>query len=144
MYAADPKVDPKAPLGSLISGAAGERIHGLVQNALSAGASVIGGKLDVQGAIMQPIVLGSVTEKMDIFYQESFGPVVSLFEFTTTEEAIGLANDTEFGLVASVYSQDITAAICVARKIRSGSCHINGPTVHGEYSKHSIAFMPSY
>ena len=69
---------------------------------------------------------------MDIYYQESFGPLVTLFEFETREEAIRLANDTEYGLVSSVYGEDIPEALAVARKIRSGSCHINGPTVHGE------------
>lgn len=69
---------------------------------------------------------------MDIYYQESFGPVVCLFEFETNEEAIQMANDTEYGLVASVFGDDIQDALAVARRIRSGSCHINGPTVHDE------------
>lgn len=68
---------------------------------------------------------------MDIYYQESFGPVVSLFEFDNNEEAIQIANDTEYGLVSSVYSENIMEAISVARNIKSGSCHINGPTIHG-------------
>jgi len=132
LYAADPKKDPKAPLGSLITTVAGDRVRKLVQNALSSGAQINGGKFEVSGAIAQPLVLTNVTKDMDIYYQESFGPVVSLFEFKTNEEAIKLANDTEYGLVSSVYSENIVEALAVARKIRSGSCHINGPTVHDE------------
>lgn len=68
---------------------------------------------------------------MDLYYQESFGPVVAIFEFETNEEAIRLANDTEYGLVASVFGNNIVETLAVARKIKSGSCHINGATVHG-------------
>jgi acyl-CoA reductase-like NAD-dependent aldehyde dehydrogenase len=105
-----------------------------VQNALSNGAQIRSGRFDIVGAIAQPLVLEHVTKDMDIFYQESFGPVVSLFEFETHEEAIRLANDTEYGLVSSVYSENITEALAVARRIRSGSCHVNGPTVHGKFT----------
>jgi acyl-CoA reductase-like NAD-dependent aldehyde dehydrogenase len=132
LYASDPKRDANAPLGSLISSAAGERVSKLVNGALSQGAIVVGGKFDIQGALSQPVALKNVTKSMDIYYQESFGPTVALYEFDTIEEAIHLANDTEYGLVSSVYGDDITEALKVARKIRSGSCHINGPTVHGK------------
>ena len=115
----------------MISPAAGERVESLITDALSKGAQILAGQFYVQGAVVQPIVLGGVTRDMDIYYQESFGPVVTLFEFDTNEEAIRLANDTEYGLVSSVFSENIAAALAVARKIRSGSCHINGATVHG-------------
>jgi acyl-CoA reductase-like NAD-dependent aldehyde dehydrogenase len=132
LYADDPRKDPNAPLGSLISTAAGERVSKLIHGALSQGAVVVGGKFDIRGALSQPVALKNVTKNMDIYYQESFGPSVALYEFDTLEEAIHLANDTEYGLVSSVYGDDITEALKVARKIRSGSCHINGPTVHGK------------
>lgn len=102
-------------------------------DALAKGATAHGGRFAVDGAIVQPLVLQNVRKDMDIYYQESFGPVVSLFEFETNEEAIRLANDTEYGLVASVFGDDIQDALAVARRIRSGSCHINGPTVHGAF-----------
>jgi len=70
---------------------------------------------------------------MDIFHQESFGPTVALFEFDTVDEAIRLANNTDYGLVSSVYSENVAEALAVARQIKSGSCHINGPTVHGMF-----------
>jgi len=132
LHAADPKVDSGAALGSLISPVAGERVKNLVSDALSKGAHVRGGRFGVDGAVVQPLVLDGVRKGMDLYYQESFGPVVSLFEFETNEEAVQLANDTEYGLVSSVFGENIVEALAVARRIRSGSCHINGPTVHDE------------
>ncbi|KAL1897847.1 hypothetical protein Sste5346_003699 [Sporothrix stenoceras] len=132
LHAADPRTDSTAALGSLISPVAGSRVEKLVADALAKGATVHGGRYSVDGAIVQPLVLQNVQKGMDIYYQESFGPTVALFEFETNEEAINLANDTEYGLVASVFGNDIQDALAVARRIRSGSCHINGPTVHDE------------
>jgi acyl-CoA reductase-like NAD-dependent aldehyde dehydrogenase len=122
----------RAALGSLISPSAGARVETLVGDALSKGAKLSAGKASFEGAIVQPMVLEDVAKGMDIYYQESFGPVVSLFQFDTNNEAIQLANDTEYGLVCSVFSDNITEALAVGRKIRSGSCHINGATVHGK------------
>ncbi|EWG54247.1 hypothetical protein FVEG_12509 [Fusarium verticillioides 7600] len=132
MRAADPSKDGTATLGSLISPTAGTRVEKLVIDALSKGAKVRGGKPGFEGAVVQPIVLEGVSKGMDVYYQESFGPMVSLFEFETTQEAVDLANDTEYGLVCSVFSENISEALAVGRRIRSGSCHINGATVHDE------------
>lgn len=139
LHAADPRLDSTAALGSLISPVAGSRVEKLVADALAKGATVYGGRHSVDGAIVQPLVLQNVQKGMDIYYQESFGPTVALFEFDTNEEAIQLANDTEYGLVASVFGDDIQDALAVARRIRSGSCHINGPTVHGK-----LKLFPNY
>lgn len=125
-------MDESAALGSLINPAAGSRVEKLVQDAVAKGAKVTGGNASFDGAVVQPCVLEGVRKNMDIYYQESFGPTVSVFEFTTNEEAIRLANDTEFGLVCSVFSENLQEALAVGRKIRSGSCHINGATVYGE------------
>lgn len=132
LYAAAAADDQNAPLGSLISPTAGKRVHALVGDAISKGATVAGGSFSVSGSIVQPVVLSGITKSMDIYYQESFGPVVSLFPFSTNEEAIELANDTEYGLVSSVFGKDVLEALEVARRIKSGSCHINGATVHDE------------
>jgi acyl-CoA reductase-like NAD-dependent aldehyde dehydrogenase len=69
---------------------------------------------------------------MQIFREESFGPSVSITRFTTVDEAIRLANDTEYGLSAAVFGKDVARAFEVAKRIDSGMCHINGPTVHDE------------
>jgi len=132
LSAQDPRLG-QTPIGGLISQAAGSRVKDLVQDALDQGANILAGKFDVKGAIVQPLVLESVKEDMDIFHQESFGPTVALFEFDTVDEAIRLANNTDYGLVSSVFSENIAEALIVARQIKSGSCHINGPTVHGVF-----------
>jgi len=69
---------------------------------------------------------------MQIFHRESFGPVLFMSEFDTDEEAISQANDTDFSLCASVFSRNILRAMDMAKRIRTGSCHINGPTVYIE------------
>ncbi|KAK5168695.1 uncharacterized protein LTR77_006004 [Saxophila tyrrhenica] len=132
MRAEDPALDDTAALGSLISPVAGGRVEKLVTDAISKGANIRAGTASFNGAIAQPVVLEGVREDMDLYYQESFGPVVAIFEFATNEEAIRLANDTEYGLVCSVFSKDVAEALAVGRKIRSGSCHINGATVYDE------------
>jgi acyl-CoA reductase-like NAD-dependent aldehyde dehydrogenase len=86
----------------------------------------------VTGNIMQPAIVDGITPDMAIYREESFGPVVSILRFDTDEEAIRLANDSEYGLSSAVFSRDIGRAMAVAQRIESGICHINGPTVHDE------------
>ena len=73
-----------------------------------------------------------VTKDMSIYGQESFGPVVAVIRARDADHAIELANDSDFGLAASVFATDINEAIRVANSIDSGICHINGPTVFDE------------
>jgi vanillin dehydrogenase len=69
---------------------------------------------------------------MKLYAEESFGPVVAVIRVNGDEEAIRVANDSPYGLAASVYSKDTARALRVADRIESGICHINGPTVHDE------------
>jgi acyl-CoA reductase-like NAD-dependent aldehyde dehydrogenase len=69
---------------------------------------------------------------MRIYGEESFGPVVALIRAVDEADAIRLANDTQYGLSGAVFSRDIARALNAAQRIRSGICHINGPTVHDE------------
>ena len=69
---------------------------------------------------------------MRVYTEETFGPVVSIIEVDSTDEAVAVANDTEYGLSAAVFGKDAAAALDVARRIKSGICHINGATVHDE------------
>jgi benzaldehyde dehydrogenase (NAD) len=69
---------------------------------------------------------------MRIYHEESFGPVKPIVRVKSTEEAIACANDNEYGLSAAVFGRDIARAFNVARKIDSGICHVNAPTVHDE------------
>jgi len=129
-----PTGDPrqgKAVFGSVIGASTVERVQGLVKDAVAQGAKVLlGGQ--ATGTIMPPIIVDNVTPDMEIFRQESFGPSVSITRFHSTEEAISLANDCEYGLSSAVFGRDIARALEVAKRIESGICHINGPTVHDE------------
>ncbi len=73
-----------------------------------------------------------MTPSMRIYGEESFGPVVTVVRVGSAEEAIRVANDTEYGLAAAVFGRDIARALAVARRIESGICHVNAPTVHDE------------
>ena len=119
------------PLGVLINEAPGSRVAALIDDALSSGAQmVVGGKAN--GVFMPATVLDHVTPAMKIYHEESFGPVVSIIRVNGDEEAIACANDTEYGLSASVFSKNIVRALAVAKRIESGACHINGATVADE------------
>ena len=132
--AALPSGDPRAGevvLGSVVGLATVERVQGLVNAAVAQGAKLLTGG-GAKGTVMQGIVVDHVTPSMALFRDETFGPQVSITRVRSVDEAVQLANDTEYGLAASVFSRDIAKALDVARRIDSGICHINGPTVHDE------------
>ena len=130
LTAGDPR-EGKHILGAVVSVEAMERVVHLVQDAASKGAKVVtGGKAN--GAIMDATIVDHVKPHMAIYSEESFGPSVSVIRVKDEAEAVKIANDTEYGLSAAVYSTNINRAISVARQIESGICHINGPTVSDE------------
>jgi acyl-CoA reductase-like NAD-dependent aldehyde dehydrogenase len=132
--AALPIGDPRTGevvLGSVVGIGTVERVQRLVKAAVAQGAKVLTGGA-AQGTIMQGIVVDHVKPEMALFRDESFGPQVSITRVGSAEEAVRLANDTEYGLAASIFSRDIAKAIEMAKRIESGICHINGPTVHDE------------
>lgn len=129
-----PAGDPRSGnvvLGSVVSRDAVQCIHGLVENAVDKGAVLVAGG-SVEGTVMTATVLDRVTPDHRIYTEESFGPVVCVVRVKGEEEAIRVANDTEYGLSAAVFSRDIARALRVAKRIESGICHVNGPTVHDE------------
>jgi acyl-CoA reductase-like NAD-dependent aldehyde dehydrogenase len=81
---------------------------------------------------MPATVIDRVTDSMKLYREESFGPVVALIRARDEEDAVRLANDSEYGLAASVFTRDVARGLAVARRIKSGICHVNGPTVHDE------------
>jgi acyl-CoA reductase-like NAD-dependent aldehyde dehydrogenase len=103
----------------------------MVRDAVSKGAVLAAGG-QRNGAIMDATLVDGVTSQMRIYSEESFGPAKSVIRVKGDDEAIRIANDTEYGLSAAVFSRDIRRAMAVARRIESGICHINGPTVHDE------------
>ena len=128
-----PAGDPRGHvvLGSLVSPAAAEKMDGLIADAREKGAKLAAGG-ERRGSVVQATVLDGVTPGMRLYDEESFGPVKPVIRVKDEDEAVAIANDTEYGLSASVYSRDIRRAMDVAARIESGICHINGPTVHDE------------
>ncbi len=118
-------------IASVVGPATVERVLRLVADAEKQGAKVLVGG-GAQGTIMQGIVVDYVTPAMTLFREESFGPQVSITRVDSVDEAVKLANDTEYGLAAAVFTRDIARGFEVARRIESGICHINSPTVQDE------------
>lgn len=118
----------------LINSGAVDKVKKLLDNAVSKGASVLSGDFnatETSKTRMRPIVISKVTPEMDIYQTESFGPSVSLIEIETEEEALRIANDTEYGLAASVFTEDLRTGLRFAKGIETGAVHINNMTVSG-------------
>ena len=130
-----PVGDPRKPepvvLGSVIGMNTVDHCNALIDDALAKGAKLAcGGKAD--STLMPATVLDHVTPAMRIYHEETFGPVKAVVRVRGVDEAIACANDNEYGLSAAVFGRDIARAFNVARRIDSGICHVNGPTVHDE------------
>jgi len=125
----DPK-DRKTLIGPLINERAVQKVDGLVKDAISKGAKLLtGGKR--KGLFYEPTVLDRVTLEMDIAWQETFGPVVTIIRVKDWKEALRVANQSNYGLDASIFTRDISKAIRIARKLQDGSVTINGHPAHG-------------
>lgn len=118
-------------VGPLINRAQLDHARGIIERSVSAGARVAaGGTAD--GLCLAPTVLEGVTPGMAAFDEEIFGPVAVLVPFDTDEEAIKLANDTEYGLSAAVISNNVGRAMALGEQLRAGLVHINDQTVNDE------------
>ena len=120
-------------LRGLFSASATDRVKGLFDDAVQNGGKVVAGEqgFDLKLGVVQPVFVKG-TEKMKIFSEEAFAPVIGIFEYSTDEEAVEKANAPGAGLSASVFSKDETRAWKIARGIESGAVHINGITVHDD------------
>jgi benzaldehyde dehydrogenase (NAD) len=126
----DPREQTTA-IGPMINRAALERIDGLVRDAVEHGATALtGGEAD--GACFPPTILHGITPQMRLYTEEAFGPLLSIIEVDSADEAVRVANDTEYGLSAAVFSENVPAALELAQQIESGICHINDTTVQDE------------
>lgn len=126
----DPR-EGKTPLGAVVDLKTVAHVQALVDDAAASGAQQINGGTS-DGVLMPAHVIDGVTPDMRLFREESFGPVVAIVRARDEAHAIELANDTEYGLSASVFTRDTARGLRVARQIKSGICHVNGPTVHDE------------
>ncbi|KQM85597.1 salicylaldehyde dehydrogenase [Sphingomonas sp. Leaf23] len=130
MSVGDPR-EGKTLLGAVVDQKTVDHVQSLIADAVGAGAvQVNGGEAD--GVLMPAHVIDHVTPDMKLFRDESFGPVVGVIRARDEDHAITLANDTAYGLSASVFTRDTARGLRVAKRIQSGICHVNGPTVHDE------------
>ena len=127
----DPR-EGKAPLGAVVDRKTVDHCRSLIDDALAKGAKLLTGGETTQNVLMPAHVVDKVTPDMKLFRDESFGPVVGIVRARDEAHAIALANDSEYGLSAAVFTRDTARGLRVARAIRSGICHVNGPTVHDE------------
>ena len=130
MPAGDPR-EGKTPLGAVVDLKTIKHVESLIADAVSKGATQVAGSAAV-GVMMPATVIDGVEKSMRLYSEESFGPVVAILRAKDEDDAVRLANDSEYGLSAAVFTQDSARGISVARRIKSGICHINGPTVHDE------------
>jgi succinate-semialdehyde dehydrogenase/glutarate-semialdehyde dehydrogenase len=120
-------LEPGVTIGPLIDEAAVKKVEEHVSDALAKGAKVVtGGKRhSLGGLFFQPTILANVDPRMKVTKEETFGPVAPLFRFKTDDDAIRLANDTEFGLAAYFYARDLARVWRVAEGLESGIVGIN-------------------
>jgi succinate-semialdehyde dehydrogenase/glutarate-semialdehyde dehydrogenase len=126
-----PGLDEATDVGPLVNAGTRDKVRDLVDGALAAGArALVGGRAPARtGHYYLPTVLAGVPRDAGILDQEIFGPVAPVVAFDTVDEAVAMANDTEYGLVSYVYGPDLAAALRVGERIDSGMVGINRPVV---------------
>ena len=119
----------------LINAAGVAKNKKLIDDALGKGASLLYGDANATESSptrMRPVIINNVNTEMDIYKTESFGPTVSVYEVETEEEALRIANDTEYGLTSAVFTEDLRRGLRLAKEIETGAVHINSMTIHDE------------
>lgn len=126
----------KSPM--LVTAIGANKTKKLVKAALGRGAKVVLGDSkesldpDLSSTVMRPIILTNVEKGTELYENESFGPSVAIYTFETEEEALAIANDTEYGLSGAVFTKDLAAGLRIARGYETGAVHINAMTIHDE------------
>ncbi|MDT8895587.1 aldehyde dehydrogenase [Halomonas sp. I1] len=128
MQPGDP-LDPESFMGAMVDQAQHERVLDYIRRGVEEGATLrVGGEataVEGKGLFIPPTVFDGVTDAMAIGREEIFGPVLSVFGFDSEEEAVRLANDSDYGLAAGLWSQDIDRIMRVTRRLRSGQVFVN-------------------
>jgi acyl-CoA reductase-like NAD-dependent aldehyde dehydrogenase len=118
-------------LGPIISQRQRDRVRRHIDNAVEKGATIETGG-NWQGNKCEPTILTGITEEMDVCYEETFGPVTSVYSVKNYEAALEMANDTPYGLSSAIITNDLNKALDFAENIDSGMVHINAPTLYDE------------
>ncbi|AHF79391.1 Aldehyde dehydrogenase (NAD(+)) (plasmid) [Sodalis praecaptivus] len=131
-YRCGPTDDPRTQLGPLVNRAQYQRVQQLIEKGIEEGATLVAGGLGkpdgiTAGYYVRPTIFSDVTPEMTLAREEIFGPVLSIMPYDTEEDAIAIANRSEYGLAAYVQARDIDRARRVARRLRAGQVHINYP-----------------
>ena len=129
-FAPGDPADPSTSLAPLSSERAAQDLHAQIQDAIDKGATVVAGgkRPDRPGAFVEATVLTDVTPEMRAYREELFGPAAVVYKVKDADEAVALANDSDFGLGATVMSSDLDRARAVAERLEAGMVWINQPT----------------
>ena len=126
----DPR-DEDTIMGPLITAKQAENLNDVVDRAVADGATaVLRGKVD--GGLFDPVVLLDVKPDMEVAQRELFGPVVSVMPFADDDEAVAIANNTQFGLSGAVHTRDLDRGVELAKRVQTGMIHVNDCTIHDE------------
>jgi len=127
----DPSADKSNVIGPLINDKQAAQVGEQLQDAIARGARVETGG-GIKGRFVEPTILTGVTPDMLIYQNETFGPVVPVIPFRTDEEAIAIANDSEYGLSSGVITANENRGLAIANRLETGMCHINCSSVNDE------------
>jgi succinate-semialdehyde dehydrogenase/glutarate-semialdehyde dehydrogenase len=115
----------------MVSRKAAENLRAQLDDAVAKGATLVGGELSEDGAYLSPAVLTGVTPQMRAYKEELFGPVAVVYQVSSDEEAVELANAVDYGLGGAVWSADEQRAVAVARRLEVGMANVNTPAGEG-------------
>lgn len=127
----DPTASPTCVVGPVIAQGSVKRINHLIEDALGKGAVIAAGGI-ADSALMQPTLVDRVTKDMEIYDEETFGPITTIVRVDGAEEALEVANDTAYGLSSAIFSANVSKALELASRLDAGCVHINGATVQNE------------
>lgn len=121
-----PGVEPTTDLGAMVSQKEADKIRGLVNAAASEGGTIIETtSIPMQGAFVAPTLVTGIEHGSILTQEEVFGPVAPIVTFTSTDDAVRMANDTDYGLISYVYAKDVGTALSVGRRMESGMVAVN-------------------
>ncbi|KAI0741632.1 aldehyde dehydrogenase [Daedaleopsis nitida] len=129
------ETDPSAVLGALFTPGSAENVLAMIKDAVANGATLVLGDVKRQGTIVQPHIVTDVKPGMKLWERESFGPVAVVAVVDTIDEAVDLANASEYSMSAGLWTKDVHGTFDITSRIRACCTIVNGPTVHSEWHR---------